>query len=46
MAQNVAVSQSRSGCEYLYDLATGQDEPETPQEFVRDLFFSRPVDER
>lgn len=32
--------------EYLYDLATGVDEPESPQEFVRDLFFSRPVDER
>lgn len=32
--------------EYLYDLATGQDKPESPQEFVRDLFFSRPADER
>ena len=32
--------------EYLYDLATGEDSPESPQEFVRDLFFSRPADER
>lgn len=28
--------------EYLYDIATGEEEPETPQEFVRNLFFVRP----
>ncbi len=32
--------------EYLYDVATGEDSPESPQEFVRNLFFSRPADER
>lgn len=32
--------------EYLYDVATGEDSPDSPQEFVRNLFFSRPADER
>lgn len=32
--------------EYLYDVATGEADPETPQEFVKGLFFTRPADER
>ncbi len=32
--------------EYMYDVATGEDSPESPQEFVRNLFFARPADER
>lgn len=32
--------------EYMYDVMTGEAKPDNPGEFVRDLFFARPADER